>query len=294
MISLFRIILLIPFFSINSILSQEEWDFDKTENTVLFLDTRAINGHSVNVLDKKVLDLRITHRFGEIGASESYRTLFGLDNSSDIRIGLEYGLSEKIMIGGGRSKGANHFSEFWDGLIKWNVFEVEKNNKTILRVTITSQGFFTSMKGSNLPTEITNFNKLSHRFSYNNQILLAFKPIKKLTVQLSPGFSYRNLVNYQDNNLMANLGLVTRLHLFKKVSLITEYFANGNLTSYRKSNFVNPFGIGIEINTFGHVFLLNFVNSRGIGEGQFIPFTESKWSEGSYRFGFTIARKFNN
>jgi hypothetical protein len=51
--------------------------------------------------------------------------------------------------------------------------------------------------------------------------------------------------------------------------------------------------MGIEINTYGHVFLLNFVNSRGIGEGQFIPYTKSKWSEGQFRFGFTIARKFN-
>ena len=56
---------------------------------------------------------------------------------------------------------------------------------------------------------------------------------------------------------------------------------------------MNPFGIGIEINTYGHVFLLNFVNSKGIGEGQFIPYTSSKWSEGQFRFGFTIARKFN-
>lgn len=294
MIALFRIVLLISIFTVNPFFSQEEWNFDKIKNTVLFLDTRAINGHCVNVLDEKVLDLRITHRFGDIGTNESYRTLFGLDNASDIRIGLEYGLSDKIMIGAGRSSGANPFSELWDGLIKWNLIEINHNNKTALKVTLTSQAFLTTMRASDLNTEVTNFSKFSHRISYSNQMLVAFKPLKKLTVQLSPGFSYRNLVNYQDNNMMVNLGLVTRLHLFKKVSLITEYFANGNLTSYRKSNYVNPFGIGIEINTFGHVFLLNFVNSRGIGEGQFIPYTKSKWSEGAYRFGFTIARKFNN
>jgi hypothetical protein len=35
------------------------------------------------------------------------------------------------------------------------------------------------------------------------------------------------------------------------------------------------------------------MNSKGLGAGQFIPFTTSNWSEGEFRFGFTIARKFN-
>ena len=84
---LFRIILLCPFISFGPSFSQEEWDFDKkNQNKPLFLDTRAINGHTVQLLEKKVLELRITHRFGEIATPQSYRTLFGLDNSSDIRI----------------------------------------------------------------------------------------------------------------------------------------------------------------------------------------------------------------
>ena len=88
---LFRIILLCPFISFGSLFSQEEWDFDKkNQNKPLFLDTRAINGHTVQLLEKKVLELRITHRFGEIATPQSYRTLFGLDNSSYVGIGLEY------------------------------------------------------------------------------------------------------------------------------------------------------------------------------------------------------------
>jgi hypothetical protein len=291
MFKLFRIILAVLFVPVHFFIAQDEWDFDSPKkNKPLFLDTRAINGHSVNVLEKKVMELRITHRFGEIGTNESYRTLFGMDNSSDIRIGFEYGINDKLMVGGGRSKGASPYSEFWDGLIKWNLYA---NDKKPLKITYTSQMFFTSMRSSGQNTELNNYSKFINRFSYNHQILIAFKPIEKLTLQLSPGFSYRNLVNYQDDNLIGNLSAVIRLHLYKKVSLIAEYYANRNITSYRKNNFVNPFGIGIEINTFGHVFLLNFVNSKGIGEGQFIPYTSSKWNRGEFRFGFTIARKFN-
>ncbi len=288
--SLFRIILIIFLQSNFVVIGQEDWSFENNQNKKLFLDTRAINGHSVNVLKEKILDLRITHRFGEIGTNESYRTLFGLDNSSDVRIGLEYGLTENIMIGAGRSKGAGPFLEVWDGFTKFNLYN---NEKTPLKITLASKVFLTSMKSTTNPSELTYFSKFIHRLTYHNELLIAFKPLKKLTFQLSPGFTYRNLANYQDNNFNAVLGVVMRLHLFKKVSILTEYFANRNSSNYRKNNFVNPFGIGIEINTYGHVFLLNFVNSKGIGEGQFIPYTSSKWSEGQFRFGFTIARKFN-
>ena len=289
--ALFRFILLVPFTFLGNITSQDNWDFEKkNQNKPLFLDTRAVNGHTVKLLDKKVLELRITHRFGEIATNQSYRSLFGLDNSSDIRIGLEYGLTENFMIGGGRSKGAGPFLELWDGFLKFGIY---KNKERSIKVTGSSQLFFTSMPSSNNPSELTTFNKLTHRLTYHNEILIGFKPTKKVTIQISPGFIYRNLVNYQDNNFLPHISSVARIHLFKKVSLILEYYANFNTTEFRKNNYVNPFGVGIEINTFGHVFLLNFVNSRGIGEGQFLPYTTSKWTQGEFRFGFTIARKFN-
>ena len=132
---LFRLILLCPFISFGSLSSQEDWDFDKkNQNKHLFLDTRAINGHTVKLLEKEVLELRITHRFGEIATTQSYRTLFGLDNSSDIRIGLEYGITENFTIGGGRSKGAGPFLEVWDGLLKLGIY---KNNERNIKITNT-------------------------------------------------------------------------------------------------------------------------------------------------------------
>jgi len=280
-----------PFLSFGHFFTQENWDFEKiNQKKPLFLDTRAINGHTVKLLEKKVLELRIIHRFGDIATNESYRTLFGLDNSSDIRIGLEYGLTDKIMIGAGRSKGAGPFLELWDAFVKAEVY----NNKALkLKISWSSKLFFTTMKSSKIESDLTYFSKLSHRVTYHNELLIAFKPINKLTLQLSPGFIFRNLSKIEDKNFIPHIGAIARLHLFKKVSLVAEYYANINSTDYRKNNYVNPFGLGIEINTFGHVFLLNFVNSRGIGEGQFLPYTKSKWTKGEYRFGFTIARKFN-
>ncbi|MFM7472292.1 MAG: DUF5777 family beta-barrel protein [Crocinitomicaceae bacterium] len=37
---------------------------------------------------------------------------------------------------------------------------------------------------------------------------------------------------------------------------------------------------------------LNFTNSGGLGETQFIPYTLEKISNGQFRFGFCVGRKF--
>ena len=271
--------------------SQENWEFDKKDYKVkLFLDTRGVNGHTVNTLEKKVLDFRITHRFGEIGTSQSYRTLFGFDNSTDIRIALEYGITDKIMIGFGRCKGAGPFLEYWDSFLKYNLYTT---NKEKLKVTASTKLFFTSMPSSNDLSSITYFNNFSHRLSYHSELSLAYQVHKKVAVQMSPGLLYRNLTNFEDDNLLIDLATLAKIHLFKKVSLMLEHFWIINSNDYRSNKYTNPFGIGIEINTFAHVFQLNFMNSMGLGEGQFIPYTSSKWSDGEFRFGFTIARKFN-
>ena len=50
-----------------------------------FLDTRVINGHSVETLEKGALEFRIQHRFGDIAGDQGgAQTFFGLDNAADI------------------------------------------------------------------------------------------------------------------------------------------------------------------------------------------------------------------
>lgn len=277
---------------INHLKAQEDWDFENTEKSISFFsDTRSINGHTVNVLEEKVLELRITHRFGNLATSQAYRTLFGLDNSTDIRIGFEYGINDKLMIGAGRSKGYFPFSEVWDGLIKYQLL---KNNSSPFAVALGSNMTFISMLKSNDPSSLTNFTKLAHRINYHTELLIAYQPHSKITFQVNPGIMYLNKVHHEDQNLQVVLGSTVKFNVYDKINLIGEYYWQPFATNYRINNYQNPFGIGIEIKTFAHVFQLNFMNSKGIGAGQFIPFTQSKWNKGEFRFGFTIARKFNN
>ena len=42
------------------------------------------------------------------------------------------------------------------------------------------------MKSSKIESDLTYFSKLSHRATYHNELLIAFKPIKKLTLHETP------------------------------------------------------------------------------------------------------------
>ena len=55
----------------------------------------------------------------------------------------------------------------------------------------------------------------------------------------------------------------------------------------------DPFGVGIEIETGGHVFTLMMTNASGILENDYIPHTVDNWGDGGMKFSFHITRMFS-
>ncbi len=74
-------------------------------------------------------------------------------------------------------------------------------------------------------------------------------------------------------------------HSFRTQESIDAWEAKGQTSR-------DVFGIGVEILTAGHVFHLNFTNARNILENRYLPRTTDQWSEGQFRWGFTLARNF--
>jgi len=94
-------------FLYNSLCSQAIPDtiFEQQELDYTFTGTRVINGHSVDMLPKGTMEFRIEHKFGDIaGTNGGIQSMFGFDNLSDMRIALEYGVTDKLMLGFGRCK----------------------------------------------------------------------------------------------------------------------------------------------------------------------------------------------
>lgn len=273
------------------------WGQMKVHQT--FKDTRVINSHSVETLPKGHLDFRVGHRFGDFaGEAGGWPTFYGLESASDVLIGFEYGLSDNLMIGISRTKGAGPLNQNINTLIKYRVMTQQKG-KNPFSVAFVGVGSYSTMQQCGTPGLLCFFEKSAHRFSYNLQGLVASKITDRIAIQGSLGWTYRNNVEFQDQNDLPNAGVVFKYQFTKVFGIIID--ATFTFSEFRKNalspdgskEYYNPLGIGFEWETGGgHVFQINLTNAKGLVETDYIPYTNSTWSEGGFRLGFTISRQF--
>lgn len=264
-----------------------------------FKDTRVINTHSVEQLGKRKLDIRIGHRFGDLfGDSGGWESFYGLESAADVLIGAEYGVTNNISIGLFRTKGAGGLNQLVNGVLKYRLLQQEKNGKPVT-ITLLGVGSISTTKKNPDSPSLNRFPKFTDRMVYAVQFLVARKFSEKFSLQLSPGYTHRNLVESFDNNLIFTLGFAGRAQLTKVIGLVADFTLpltgiQSPFSDAPSSDDYRPaLGIGFEFDTGGHIFQINITNSRGLMETDFIPYTTSQWSKGEFRLGFTISRLFN-
>lgn len=246
--------------------------------TNAFKSSRVINGHSVELIGKGVLDFRILHRFGLV--NDGLAELFGLDHAS-MRMGFDYGLGDNLTVGAGRTT----FKKELDGFIKWRVIRQSKGGSPISCVLVTGVSVYT-LKNAD-PVEKKKF---SSRIGYYYQSIFGRKFSERFSLQLSPTLVHRNFVETGDVNDIYAMGIGGRLKISKRTAFVMDYFPVLN----RPANSItkDPISIGFDIETGGHVFQLHFSNATGMNERAFITDTYDSWGRGEIRFGFNLSRVF--
>ncbi|MCO6476018.1 MAG: hypothetical protein J5I94_05315 [Phaeodactylibacter sp.] len=262
-----------------SLLGEEE---ETTEYvSASFKTNRVVNLHSLESTAAGVLDIKISHRFGTLngGAYE----LFGLDNAT-IRIGGDYGITDRLTIGLGRSS----FQKTYDGFAKYKfLWQSTGKRRMPISAALFASTAIQTLKWQNQDRE----NYFSSRLYYTFQLMLGRKFSEGLTLQLSPTLVHRNLVetSAESNDVLA-LGVAGRIKLSKRVTLNAEYIYV--LPDQLAPGFRNSFSLGFDIETGGHVFQLHFTNSTSMIEKGFIAETNEDWLDGGIHFGFNISRVF--
>lgn len=252
-----------------------------TPTQATFKSTRVINGHSVETLPRNHLDFRISHRFGRLN-SGPYE-LWGLDVAT-IRIGLEYGVTNRLMVGLGRSSN----QKLYDGFAKFKLLR-QSSGARAMPVTVSLLGTAAVNTLRFAPEEDVTFRS---RLTYCGQLLVARKFNERLSLQLMPTLLYRNRTNFAgESNLVAAVGAAGRFKIGKRVALNGEYYAV--LPDQLNGTYHNALALGFDVETGGHVFSLHFTNSLGMVEKQFLAETTGQWGKGDIHYGFNISRTFN-
>jgi Membrane bound beta barrel domain (DUF5777) len=248
--------------------------------TSTFKGTRLVNGQTVETKGKGALEFIFAHRFGAMNSG--IYNFYGLDNAH-VRIGLEYGITDRLGVSLGRSSEDKTI----DGFLRYKVLQQRSDG---LPITVTAYGnaaIKTSPPKADASFPITT----SDRMAYTGQLLIARKFSSKFSAQLMPTIVHKNTVDQtlEKNDLFA-LGFGTRTKVSRSVALTAEYYYRFDVME--NNPYYNAVGVGIDIETGGHVFQLVLTNTQGITERAFITESTGDVRNGGIHLGFNVTRTF--
>jgi hypothetical protein len=257
----------------------------KAERVVIFKATRLVNSQSAEMVKKQNFNFLIIHRFGDIaGKDGGPQTAFGLDRVNDVYFGFEYGVSDNFNIDFGRST----ISQLIQLEAKYAVVHQTSDDSSPLALTL--------MGETGVRPYGTIFTSFDSRASYLAQVILARKFSQDLSLQVSPTFVRNNtaypLLPGSEQQFLA-LQAAARIGLSKHMGILLDYAHPFSSFRSNNVNFQDPMGVGFEVETGGHVFTLNVTNSNSISEINYLSNSQSRFSQGQYRIGFTISRMFD-
>ncbi len=283
---------------LDSIAAAEAGNAPKEYTSATFKTTRIVNFPSSETTGKKLLDFRIMHRFGEVYSGSGnfgkqfLGNFFGLDGPAGIKIAFDYGINEWITVGIGRSS----YDKIVDGTIKTRILRQTMDGK--MPISMTYQGIMNvttkADPRASQPGGVDKYQYFTSRLSYSNTLTIARKFNDKLSLQVTAFHCHFNMVDFRDykNDVFA-AGLSGRIKLTARMALTFEYAYRINQYVPDKSVYQDPFAIGLDIETGGHVFQVHITNGFGINEVQFIPYSTSSLAKGQIRLGFNISRVFS-
>ncbi len=241
-----------------------------------FKALQIVTGQSTKIAAKKEFYVDISHRFGAV--SEGFKTFFGLDHATT-KLGVIYGLTDGISLHASR----HTYQKTYELGAKYRLMK-QKGNAPLEIV-----GYHVVDINSELHRDTYPYLKFGDRLSYVTQLLISRRVSDELSIQFSPGYVHRNLVNPAiEKGDLFSAGIGGRYKISRRLSINGEYFLNFDHLSYYK----NPLSVGLDIDTGGHIFQLVFTNSQPNTESGYLTNATGDWAKGQIFFGFNLYRVF--
>ena len=246
-----------------------------------------IENQTVATPYKGGLELEIHHRFGMI---TTIKDIFGIYSSANTRIGLNYGITDRLMVGIGTTK------DYVLQDIQWKYLILRQTEDNKMPVSLSYSGNIVADLRNESVFGPGEFRQI-HRLSYFTQFILARKLNDKFSVQIAPTMVYFNSVptnpdstgGYKNFNLGLSAGL--RANLFGAHSLILEYdqlLTKQDIPVQPKPNL----SLGWEIGTATHTFQVFVTNYNQIIGQRNLVYNMNDFTKGNYLFGFNITVRF--
>lgn len=231
-------------------------------------------------------EVHIQHRFGLI--ENGIEDVFGIYSSSNIRMGINYGITKDIMIGYGYTKDFK-LQEFHG---KYRVFTQTESNSMPVSIAL-----YGNLGIRSQDKEVFGDNySFSDRLSYFSQLIIAHKFDDTFSLQLAPSFTHFNKTDTLVEHDKIAISVAGRAKVSPSVSLFFEYDQPLNIDDMREfknSDETDPeanITFGAEIGTSTHVFQVFLTNYAGITPQQNVLYNRNEL--GDLLVGFNILVRF--
>lgn len=269
--------------------SQEDTGEEKGPDPVSYTFGTAIliDNQTIESPYKGGIELQIYHRFSLI---ESIDNLFGIYGSANTRIGLNYGVTDKLMVGAGTTKDYKLQDVQW----KYKIFQQTEDNSMPVSLSYYGNIVADMREADSFGPEESY--KWIHRLSYFTQLIVARKINSMFSVQVAPSLAYFNAVprfsdttGYKNMNFGISAG--ARANVFGNHSFMIEYdqlLRKQELEEQPKPNL----SFGWEISTATHCFQLFVANYSNIINQYNLLYNNNDFARGEFLIGFNITVRF--
>ncbi|MGN8226454.1 DUF5777 family beta-barrel protein [Gracilimonas sp. BCB1] len=248
----------------------------------IFLAGSIAGLSTVTALPQKNMNSMVMHNFGLV--SGGIEDFYGLDGGAAVRLGIDYGVTDKLDIGIGRTG----IEDVVDLRAKYVILEQLKSDKVPVQIAIKGDLGISTQKERRFDYTFT------ERLNYFTSVMVARKFNDKLSLQVAPMVSHFNTVVKEQNNgklynTIVGLGIAGRYKLNNRNALAFEYLP---VLGNRNPNTKDHVAVSFEIDTGGHVFQLFFMSGRWFTEQHLLARTDTNILDLDFRFGFNINRFF--
>jgi hypothetical protein len=279
------LILLIAF-TCNTLFAQEETE-QKEDKPVRgpWEASTLIESQTVIGSNAKQLELIIHHRMGSV--ENGFSDIFGIYGASNIRMGLQYGITDKLTIGIGTEKN----NKFSDLNAKYAVFQQTRSGKIPVSLSVHANVTYDARDEEVFGTNY----EFMDRFSYFGQVIVSRKFTDAFSLQLAPSYSHFNSVDVKYQNDKAGVMLGGRYKFTGTMAAIFEYHQPININPVHDyQDDIQPgAAIGIEIGTSTHAFQIFASNYKDIMAQKNYTMNTNKFDGEGILIGFNISVRFN-
>jgi len=276
------------------IMAQDEEGPDRrpvkeTFNSSLLIDQQTNMGPV-----KGRLEFIIHHRFGTM--DKGFTDLAGIYAASNIRLGFNYGITERLSVGIGTER-YNKYQDLW---AKYLILRQKRTGMPVSLSFLTLVG----VDARNKDVFGKNYS-FTNRISYFNQLILARKFSNRFSFQVAPSFIHFNAVDSTQWNDYIGVSAGGRMRIMGEMSVIATYdqafsiMPNLSAASReaRKEDLIAPkpsFGLGLEIGSPTHCFMVFASNSYNIVQQKHFAYNQYGILDGAkgIRLGFNLTVRF--